>query len=64
MSLYKIRLTYDFTPEQLETINISFYKLLVTTTWISRKQQYPIHFEILCHQETVTCLHRIRIMIL
>ena len=40
MASYKIRLTFDFTPEQLKIINISIYKLLVTTPWILRKQKF------------------------
>ena len=64
MASYKIRLIFDFTPEQLKTINILIYKLLVTTTWILRKQKYPIYFEMLCYQETVMCQHRDRIVIL
>ena len=54
---YKIRLTLDFTPEQLELINIFF---IVTTTGIVRKQ----NLKDCVTGETVMCLHRLRAVII
>ena len=61
MATRKIRLTFDLTPEQLEP---SIFSFISNNNWDFEKVKYLIQFEMLCHQDTVLRLHRLRIVIL
>ena len=56
MDKYKIRLTLDFTPEQLETIETFFNY----NNWDFEKAKCQI--QMICHQENVMFLLRLRIV--